>query len=283
MLGQRRRRLDNATSAQHWGNALCLLGSHQGFGISAKATWTVPQKATRFKSFNSEDEKAMMIKKEKLKEKKETNEYREAATVTFLWRALWRPITGTPERYPYPRHRRCYWQSSLWHSSARARAVVTPSSHPRGVRGPIPARQAWREIHPVARIAPLLDDWRAEMRREMRKLIKEFITAVQPMGSDSIRCQVNRPTGSGVAPSQSPTALLRPVASTGQVLQPYPHQSPLSSVSRGTVVLEGDYMATRVQPFLGSRRFVEILYSGDPLVKSFLDPEPPREFQMSTK
>ena len=95
------------------------------------------------------------------------------------------------------------------------------------------------------------------------------------MGSDFIRCQVNRPTGSGVAPSQSPTALLRPVASTGQ--------SPLSSVSRGTVVLEGDYMATRVQPFLGSRRFVEILYSGDSLVQSFLDPEQPRKFQMSTK
>ena len=51
-------------------------------------------------------------------------------------------------------------------------------------------------------------------------IIPIIIPAVRPMGADSILSQVNRPSGSGVAPPQSPTAFLRPVPTTGQVSQP---------------------------------------------------------------
>ena len=51
-------------------------------------------------------------------------------------------------------------------------------------------------------------------------MMQEFMPAVRPMGADSIRSQVNRPRGSGVALPQSPTTLLRPVPTTGQVSQP---------------------------------------------------------------
>ena len=59
-----------------------------------------------------------------------------------------------------------------------------------------------------------------ETHREMREMMKEFMPAVRPMGADSIQSQVNRPSGSGVALPQSPTALLLPVPTTGQAPQP---------------------------------------------------------------
>ena len=80
-----------------------------------------------------------------------------------------------------------------------------------GVEGQAPAKQVWREAPPVTRIAPPPNDWHAEMRREMREMLKEFMPAVHPMGADSIRSQISRPSGSGVALPQSPTALLLPV------------------------------------------------------------------------
>ena len=99
-----------------------------------------------------------------------------------------------------------------------------------GVKGQVPVRQLWRDAPPVTRIAPPPDNWRAEMRCEMREMMQEFMPAV-PMGADSIWSRVNRPTGFGVAPPQSPTTLLQPVPMTGQVSQPLgsgvlPHQSP---------------------------------------------------------
>ena len=90
-------------------------------------------------------------------------------------------------------------------------------------------------------------------------MMQEFMPAVRPMGADFIRSQVNRPTGSVVAPPQSPTTLLRPVPTTGQVPHPLgsgvlPHQSLLTSAPRGAVVLEGDYRATRMLPAVASQR-----------------------------
>ena len=86
--------------------------------------------------------------------------------------------------------------------------------------------------------------------------MKKFMPAI---GADSIRSQVNRPSGPGIALPQSPTALLWPVPTTGQISQPLgsgalPYQSPLASVHRGAVVLEGDYRATRVLPAVASER-----------------------------
>ena len=202
----------------------------------------VPQIASRVRPFK--EKKTVVEKKKEKKERKEKKESRKTATgdgrhgdpSLGLQNGIIIPDTvGDIER-------------AVFDTAHFERELLLPLPlTPGGVKGQVPVRQVWRS---VTRIAPPPDDWRAEMRREMREMMQEFMPAVRPMGANSIRSQVNRPSGSL---PQSPTTLLRPVPMTGQVSQPLgsvalPHQNPLTSAPRGAVVLEGDYRATRMLP-----------------------------------